>query len=112
MRDPLNAPSVTTCWYTHPTYGPVYAGNLSHTADGMECQAWALNYPYIKTPPYEPDSMYPSDKNTKTAARNYCRTFDDDYGDVWCYLSTSLGPLNYGICDVQSCGVVPGQRRP
>ena len=113
MCDPLNAPSATTCWYTHPTYGPVYSGNLSHTADGTECQAWALNYPYIKTPPYEPDSMYPSDNNSKTAASNYCSTFNDGYGDVWCYLTKTLSSYNganYGLCDVQSCGVVPGQR--
>ena len=112
MCDPLNAPSATTCWYTHPTYGPVYAGNLSYTPGGTECQAWALNTPHTKKPMYELDSMYPSDNNSKTAASNNCRTFNDGYGDVWCYLSTPLSPLNFGICDVSRCGVVPGQRLP
>ena len=111
MRDPLNAPSVTTCWYTHPTYGPVYAGNLSYTLGGTECQAWVLNSPKTKNPKYEPDSMYPSDNNSKTAASNYCRIFNDGYDAVWCYMNR-LSILKFKPCDVPKCREVPGQLLP
>ena len=108
----MHLSSATTCWYTQPTFGPVYAGNLSYTKDGTECQAWVLNSPKIKNPKYEPGSMYPSKNNSKTAASNYCRIFDDGYGAVWCYINKKLVFTRSEDCDVPRCEVVPGQRLP
>lgn len=107
--------AATTCWYQHAHWGPVYGGNLSVTEDGEQCQPWALNYPQTKNLIYEPDSMYPSDNDNKTAASNYCRIFDDDYTSVWCYWnqpSSFLGLRKFSDCNVPQCGSVEGQRLP
>ncbi|XP_076471614.1 uncharacterized protein LOC143301298 [Babylonia areolata] len=94
----------TNCWYWHPTEGPLYAGTLAVTQDGHDCQIWADNYPQEKNADYEPDSMYPSDGNSKVAARNYCRIFDDGYSAVWCYWNETSGMVRkYSDCDVPQC---------
>ena len=101
----------TTCWTIHPTWGPVYAGTVAVTNTGKECQPWYLNTPQLKNTVYEPDSMYPSDNNSKTAASNYCRIFNDGYRKAWCYLNDGSSNM-WEICDVFQCPVVPGQRLP
>ena len=89
-----------------------YAGTLSYTAYGTECQAWTANIPKIKDLIYQSGSMYPSDDNRKTAASNYCRIFDDGYDAVWCYMNKIFIFSRREDCDVHRCGVVPGQRLP
>ena len=75
----------TTCWTIHPTWGPVYAGTVAVTNTGKECRAW--DAPQEIYPTYGLDSMYPSDKNSRTAASNYCRIFSDGYLTPWCFVT-------------------------
>ena len=101
----------TTCWTTHPTWGPVYAGTVSVSTAGVQCQPWILNSPQVKTAMYDRNNEYMSDNDDKTAASNYCRIFKDNYNGTWCYLNDANSE-RWDDCDVPQCGVVPGQHLP
>ena len=100
----------TTCWTIHPIWGPVYGGTVAVTKTGYECRAW--NAPQEIYPTYGLDSMYPSDKNSRTAASNYCRIFYNNNNGVWCYWTKPFSLYSWAYCDVPRCVVVPGQRLP
>jgi len=82
--------------------GPEYAGSLTTTASGRQCQMWAMrephNHPFYQSPNFPEGSA--------GAAANRCRNPDPAWHTigVWCY---TMDPgILYEDCVVPMCGML------
>lgn len=92
----------TNCWYHHTVFGPVYRGELSTTKSGNQCQRWTQ----AKRDPYKNSLSYHSDNFVIGDAANYCRIFNENYFNPWCYTTG----VRWEDCSVPACSSVPGVR--
>lgn len=73
-----------------------YRGNISETAEGLECQAWSSQSPHGHS---RTDANYPG--TGLDGGHNYCRNPDDEPGGAWCY--TTNPDQRWAYCNVPSC---------
>ena len=84
-----------TCWDRIDSSN--YAGTISWTEGGEQCQNWDSNYPHSHT--NKKDRLFPHDGSVKNA-KNYCRD-PDKAGKPWCY--TTDPNVRWQFCDVPIC---------
>ena len=98
----------------HTQLGREYNGNISTTASGKTCQAWAEQTPHQH--PYTSDHDFPTDSSI-SAAENFCRNPGHDgyrkqygqrdgyntghAGGPWCYTTDMCTEWEY--CLIPSC---------
>ena len=74
-----------------------YTGRVSVTRSGIQCQAWASQYPYQHemgdSSTYYPDA-------TVEEAENYCRNPSNSEG-TWCY--TVSNDTRWEYCNLKIC---------
>ena len=81
------------------SYGTEYAGTLSSTIFGLECQPWSSQTPHQHS--YTDINRFPD--NSLEDASNYCRNpvGSEHTLGPWCYTSDPDVELDY--CDIPAC---------
>ena len=82
--------------------GRNYIGHVNKTADGTDCQAWAMQLPHGHK--FNDDQL--PDKSLEKA-KNYCRNPKPLMGPYtakapWCFTVNNASKT--GICNIEKCG--------